>query len=693
VFAFTFAVVLLSGCRSRQGKTSPELAPPDASVLLITLDTTRADHLSCYAHERPRAGDSKRDQAIASSPTGHFANTPNLDALAARGVLFAHAIAQVPLTIPSHTCILTGTYPTFNHVRGMGGFVLPNSIPTIATLTEAAGYATGAVVGSGVLNHVCGLNHGFETYDDHIVEHRVAKLAGFYSKRPASVVTDHAIRWLRQHYKARFFLWVHYYDPHFPYDPPQPFKRLYAKDGYSGEIAYMDQQIGRLIGWMSQHGLDSRTLVLVIADHGEGLGEHGETYHGIFLYDSTLHVPFIMAGPGVPAGRVIEQQVRSIDLMPSVMAYLHLAPGPDVQGVSLWPLILNRLNRGPLPTDYAYCETLYPRIFMGWSELREMHTENWALVLAPHPELYNLRSDRGEIKNVYPHYAVRDHELEAKIWAVVGGPNKDKSVGTTPLSDSVRRKLESLGYVSAAGRSEIQLETKAPDPKDYVDVLEMVENAETLLDEGSYPAAAAIMEKALKRDPSNPAVHHYLSTALELMGEYQRAIAVYEHAIKMSLASEETYSRLGKLYLRLHQMDKAAAAMVHAAEMNPGDLDNLCSLGNVYLQLGRLDDAKRAFDAVVAQSDQNGTAYDGLGLIAVARSDAETARQDFLKAMEVDPADLESVLNLGVLYQKTGHRQRALHYLELFVQKASPQQYGALLPKVRAAIQEMRQQP
>lgn len=688
LLVFTLATAVLSSCRGRQTKTSPELAPPNASVLLITLDTTRADHLSCYARVRGGASDSTRDPATSPRIT-HFADTPNLDALAARGVLFAHAIAQVPLTVPSHTCILTGTYPTVNHVRGMGGFVLPNSIPTIATLTQAAGYTTAAVVGSRVLNHVCGLDHGFETYDDHIAEHHVAKLAGFYSKRSALMVTDHAIRWLRQHHKTRFFLWVHYYDPHFPYDLPEPLKRRHASDPYSGEIAYMDQQIGRLLRWMSQHGLDSRTLVLAIADHGEGLGEHGERYHGIFLYDSTLHVPCIMAGPGVPAGRVIQQQVRSIDLMPTVMAYLHLSPGPDVQGMSLWPLIL---ERRPVPTNYAYSETLYPRTFMGWSELRAMHTDNWAFILSPHPELYNLHSDPGETTNVYPRYAVRDHELEAKIRAVVGSPNKDNRVNPGPLSPDERSELESLGYVNGGPSNGIHLGTKAPDPKDYIDVLEMVESAETLLDERSYPAAAAIMKKALQRDPNNPAVHLYLATALESMGAYQRAVAVYQHAVKMNLANDEIYSRLGKAYLRLHQMDKAAAAMAHAAEMNPNDVDNMCRLGNVYLQLGRRDDARRAFEAVIAQSNQFGPAYVGLGLLAVTRGDAESARQDFLKAMAVDPADLESVLNLGVLYQKTGNQQQALHYLELFVQKASPQQYGALLPKVRAAIREMRQQ-
>ncbi|MGH9327510.1 MAG: sulfatase-like hydrolase/transferase [Terriglobia bacterium] len=680
-------VASLSGCRHSQ--TKGKLAPPNTNILLITLDTTRADHLSCYAHLVKSRGVDAAHREDEPAAVAYFANTPHLDALASRGVLFTHAIAQVPLTIPSHACILTGTYPTRNHVRGMGGFVLPKTIPTIATLTQAAGYATAAIVGSAVLNRRYGLNHGFRTYDDHIAEHRIERLAGRYSKRPASVVTDHAIRWLEQHYKTKFFLWVHYYDPHAPYDPPEPFKQIYAKHPYAGEIAYMDQQVGRLLDWVNQHGLYSRTLVLAMGDHGEGLGEHGEKYHGIFLYDSTLHVPFIMAGPGVPAGKVEDAQVRSIDVMPTIMAYLNLSPGPDVEGVSLWPLILHNL---PVQTNYAYCETLYPRIFMGWSELRAMHTEKWEFILAPHPELYNLQSDPFETINAISRNPVQAQELDADIRGVTGGPGKDNHVTTVPLPPAERAELESLGYVNAGLLQEIQLGTKAPDPKDYIDVLKMVEQTEGLLDKGSSRQAAALMERALRRDPTNPAVHLYLATALEQTGNYQRAILVYKHAIKMNIKTGEIYSRLGKAYLHLQQLNQAASAMAQAAELNPTDLDNLCRLGNVYLQLGRIDEARKAFDAVIVQSNKVAQAYDGLGLVAVAHSDAASARQDFLKAIKLDPTNLEPVFNLGVLYQKTGSRQQALHYLTEFAEKASPRQYGALLPKVRAAIRQMRGQ-
>jgi len=255
-------LVFLGACRHapEQGR----LEPRDANVLLITLDTTRADHLSCYHPGK--------------------AKTPHLDALAARGVRFAHATAQVPLTLPSHACIMTGAYPPVHGLRDMGGFVLNPSHPTIASLAHAAGFASAAFVGSLAVARQFGLSQGFDTYDDDMgAQTEEGKLPGVFAERRASVVTDHALDWLKQNGQGKFFLWAHYYDPHAPYDPPEPYQRQYAKDPYDGEIAYMDEQVGRLLDGLDQMGLASRTLIIAMADHGESLGEHGEAAHGIFL--------------------------------------------------------------------------------------------------------------------------------------------------------------------------------------------------------------------------------------------------------------------------------------------------------------------------------------------------------------------------------------------------------------------------
>ena len=382
VLGIVVGLALAPGCRKSEiASTNPPVR--EANIVLITLDTTRADHLGCYA------------PSAAKAP-----KTPHLDALAARGTRFANATAQVPLTLPSHASIMTGAYPIVHGVRDMEGFVLDPAHPTLASIAQAHGFSTAAVVGARVLAKTFGLSHGFGHYDDDMSGRPEDAQAGsVVAERRAEVVTQRALDWLKQNGEKKFFLWVHYFDPHAPYDPPEPYKRAYAGDPYSGEIAYMDQEAGRLLQGLQQMGLENHTLVAVLGDHGESLGEHGEMTHGVFLYDSTMHVPLILAGPGVPRGKVIAGQVRSIDVMPTLLAFLNLEPGQEAQGVSLWPQISQDT---PLHvTGYSYGETLYPRTYMGWSELRAMRTDAWKLVLAPRPELYNLEHDPGESHNLY----------------------------------------------------------------------------------------------------------------------------------------------------------------------------------------------------------------------------------------------------------------------------------------------------
>lgn len=658
----------------------PESAPNrDVNLLLITLDTTRADHLSCYGFWGTAVGDRRY----------RGARTPHLDALAARGVRFVHATAEVPLTLPSHACIMTGTYPPVHGLRDMGGFVLAKSHPTIASITQAAGFDTAAFVGSRVLARHFGISNGFATYDDDMgSDTEEGKLPGVFPERRASVVTDRALAWLDGHGRQRrFFLWAHYYDPHAPYNPPEHYHHLYAQDLYSGEIAYMDEQVGRLLDGLDQRGLASRTLVVVIGDHGESLGEHGEMTHGIFLYDSTTRVPLIIAGPGVPDGKVIGDQVRSIDIMPTVLAFLHLAPGREVQGVSLWPLIQQGRK---VRSNYAYLETLYPRTYMGWSELRGMRTDTWKLIVAPHPELYNLERDPGETTNLIAKYPADADELQKKVWEVAGTPTHQETLRTSPVDAQTREELESLGYVSAGTPREIKLGSNAPDPKDRVQVLKILDEVEHRLNSNANAAAAQLMQRGLALDPANPTGHLCLAMAYERMGQYARAIQVYQDALARGPGTDQVYSRLGKDALRLHRLDLAIDAMVHANQINPTDLDNLRNLGTAELQLHQVEEAERAFKAITVQNDRYASAWNGLGLVAIQRGDAAQARQDFEKAVEVGPDEVEPLLNLGVLYQKTGNKQQALHYLTLFLEKAPRDQYGKMFPDVRAAIHELR---
>jgi len=665
VSAFIFSV--FSACSGRKAETTTPRAR-NANVVLITLDTTRADHLSCYA------------------PGG--AKTPNLDALAARGVRFEHATAQVPLTLPSHACIMTGSYPEVNGLRDMGGFVLAKSHPTIAQVSEAAGYATAAFVGASVLNRRFGLANGFQTYDDDMGKGIVeANLPGVFPERRASVVTTRAIEWLKSNGKRNFFLWCHYYDPHAPYEPPEPYRRLYARDPYSGEIAYTDSQLGRLFDYLKGENLLERTLIVVTADHGESLGEHGEATHGVFLYDATLHVPLIMAGPGIPAGKVISQQVRSIDIMPTILGFLNLAPGQEAQGVNLLPLI----EKGqPVATDTAYLETLYPRTYMGWSELRGIRTNQWKFILAPHPELYNLKNDPQETNNVDAHEPVIASRLNDSMWSIIGKGRLHEKLVSSPMSEQTREDLASLGYVSGGTPRAVQLGTQAPDPKDEIKVLKTLGEVEQLMNQKQFARSAQLMEQALKQDPTNPLGMIYLAASFEGMGNYTRAIQVYEKAVNMKMETDQIFSRLGRDYLRTHQLEKAVQAMRRASELNPTDLDNLRNLGTAELQLGRLQEARKAFESITVQNENYGPAFNGLGLVAIAQGDADSALRNFQRAVEVDPSEAEPLLNLGLLYQKTGHREQAVHYFQLFLEKAPGGQYRNLIPKVQEAIQELQ---
>ncbi|HKT12800.1 MAG TPA: sulfatase-like hydrolase/transferase [Terriglobia bacterium] len=663
----SFLALEFISCGGRNA-VSPKPGPRNDNVLLITLDTTRADHLSCY-----RPG---------------FARTPNLDALAARGVRFEHAIAQVPLTIPSHACIMTGSYPEVNGVRDMTGFALSNTHPTIASLTHAAGYATAAFVGSSVLGRRFGFSTGFDTYDDDMGRSVMdAGQPGLLLERRANVVTDHAIAWLKSNGDKKFFLWCHYYDPHEPYDPPEPYHHLYARDLYSGEIAYMDSQLGRLFDDLKAQGLADRTLIVVTADHGESLGEHGEDTHGVFLYDATLHVPLIIAGPGIPPGKVVAQQVRSIDIMPTILAFLDLSPGGEAQGVNLLPLV----RKGqPVATDAAYLETLYPRTDLGWSELRAVRTNQWKFILAPHPELYDLETDPRELTNVESREPVVASRLDAQLWAIIGKDKRHEKIVSSPVTEQTHEDLASLGYVNGGTPREIQLGSKAPDPKDEVRMLKTLGEVDRLMNRRQFARAAQLMEEGLKQDPANPLGLTYLASSFENMGNFNAAIQVYEKAIGMHVETDQIYSRLGKDYLRMHQLEKAARAMQRASELNPTDLDNLNNLGGADLQLGRLKEARKAFEAIIAQNDHYAPAFNGLGLVAITQGHSGAALRNFRKAVEADPTEMEPLLNLAALYQKAGKKQDALRCFRRFLQKAPRERYGNLLPMVREKIRELQ---
>ncbi len=659
------------GCSRKQEQPSNEASPPRArqpevNILLVTMDTLRADYLGCYGR-----------RSIA---------TPNMDALARRGVRFEQAIAQVPLTAPSHASILTGTYPQVHKIRDMGGFVLDEKVPTLATILSQAGFETAAFVGSAVLNRHYGLNRGFSTYSDAMnAGPESKKLPGVVAEVRGDVVTGRALAWLDKNASKTFFLWVHYYDPHFPYDPPEPYRGRYPKDPYGGEVAFADGEVGKLLESLKAHNLQERTLVVFLADHGESLGEHGEYTHGVFLYDSTVHIPLIIAGPRVPEGQSVRPQVRSIDVLPTVAQYLGLPAGTLVQGSSLLPALL---EGKPPQTGPCYMETLYPKTQMAWSELRALRTDDWKLVVAPKTELYRYSDDKGEAKNVAGQFPADADALKKRLLEITRTMDSSSNIKPKFVSDERQRELNALGYVGA-GRRPLTIDMSGPDPKDRIAILEGLERASTAMNHDRWQEAVPVLEKISREDTGNPLIYAYLQMCYERLGRFDRMEQTCLRAIGNKVENDTTYAGLGGIYIRRGDLGRAADYMEKAAQINPTNLENMDNLATAYLQLGRPADASRVLNAILAQDPGHAGAHNVFGLLEIQRARPEEARKHFEQAIASNPDLAEPYMNLGLLAQNAGQARVAANYYREFIKRASPEKHGEYIPKVKEALKDL----
>src|ERR1700704_7031367 len=375
---------------------APTPAKPALNVVLITIDTLRADHLGCYGYKQIK--------------------TPNIDGLAADGVRFENAFAVVPVTLPSHSSMLTGTYPMLSGMHDFSANKLSPLQPTLASVLKQAGYQTGAVIGAAVLDSRFGLNQGFDFYYDHFDFSRLDEANLDEMERPGNVVADVALDWLGKNSQKKFFLWMHLYDPHFPYRPPEPYSREYAAQPYDGEIAFADEQVGRLLRFLKDKGLYQNTVIVLSGDHGESLGEHGEKTHGFFIYNATMRVPLIIHLPGKSAVLPLEDPVSLVDLMPTVIEAARVKIPSQVQGRSLLPLLRGEKAERPRT---IYGETFLPRIHFNWSELRGAENAKYHFIDAPHPELYDLTKDPGELRNLFSDKKAVADEMRAQLVALI----------------------------------------------------------------------------------------------------------------------------------------------------------------------------------------------------------------------------------------------------------------------------------
>lgn len=675
----------------------PDGIPRDSrlNVVLITLDTTRADRLGCYGY----AG----------------AVTPNLDALARNGVRFERAYAPVPLTLPSHASIMTGLNPYAHGVHNNGTYALPPGTPTLAGLLKARGYRTAAFTASFSVDSRFGLDQGFDVYDDDIQPGTPFKSAN--GERRAEQVLQAFEPWFEQAAAGPdpFLAWVHFFDPHLPYSPPSPIREEFAGRLYDGEVAYMDAIVGQVMRRLKAKGLLERTVVVAAGDHGESFGEKGESGHGVFLYEPAVHVPLIILAEGrLPAGTVVPARVRLIDILPTVLDMLG-APAPaSVHGVSLIPYIQGR-KKADLD---VYLETFYPRENFGWAALTGLVSGPWKYIEAPRRELYNLSDDPGETANL----AGKDRaveELRAKLRTTL--EKGTVSSRRTP-SESDKARLRSLGYVDYSDPSG---KAGNADPKDKLDELKMVQDAEAAEYEGRLAEAAALYEKMIGLRPDAASSYVGLALARARLQDFPAAVSVLRRGLDRIPDSELLMTRLGFTYLVMNRAADAAEVMADILKINPRSMDALTGMAvalesldrkpeatgylekalevepeSKFVRLayagnlsssGRMADAVKVYDGLVRDYPEDVEVHRALGAAYGRAREFDKAIEAFRRLISIAP-DPDAWYALAVSFREKGDSAEAIKHFERFLDDPGPsppakvQSARAELAKLRAAI-------
>ena len=631
------------------GISLPVLAAPP-NVILITIDTARADRMG-----------------FLGSTAGL---TPNLDVLARQGVVFSRAYAHVPLTTPSHATILTGTYPQFNHLDDLGT-PLAKDIPYLPDILHHRGYRTAAFVGSQVLDPksaaVPGFDRGFDTYD-----------AGFHSRqsgedryhsveRRAEVVVDHALTWIRRHPQGPFFVWIHLYDPHDPYDPPPPFNARYAASPYDGEIAYVDAALGKLFTMLHSRGLYKGTLIAVAADHGEAFGEHGEQSHGFFLYDETLHVPLMIKLPGEQAaGLRIGTRVGLVDLAPTLLQEVKIEVPIAMQGETLLTLMKAstgcghaRVTAKPAADRPGYAETDYPHRAFGWSPLHSLRSGKYLYIEAPERELYDQAVDpealhnlAGSSKAVADTMSSQLEEFRRKTTGVATGQ---------PSVDPQRvEQLQALGYVTDFQKpgSDTQKDS-GPDPKGKIRVANLLHAALLEMEDDRYRDAIPKLEQVLKQEPNMPLANLQLGRAWSGLESYDKALPWLRKAVELTPESGRAHFELGMALAETADWG-GAASQLEAALVHVPDSDEMYfDLATAYEHLGRIPDAIKSYQTTLRLNPNHYRANLMFGRLLGMHDNASGALPYLRKAVKLQPQSPDAHKFLANVYIELGQDENA----------------------------------
>ena len=676
---------------------------PRLNVLLITIDTLRADHVGSYGYAA--------------------AQTPALDALAARGLRFAQATTVAPLTLPAHASLMTGTFPGYHGVRDNGGFYLGDDQVTLADVLRARGYRTGGFVAAFVLDRRWGIGRGFDRYFDEFDLAKYRLDIGLDAvQRPGGEVVSKAIEWLDQDRRRPFLAWVHLYEPHAPYDPPEPIRVRFPPTmigAYDGEVAAADLQVGRLIDHLAQSGRLDRTIVVVAGDHGESLGEHGEEQHGFFVYDAAIRIPLLIAGPALPA-RVISDQVRIVDVMPTVLQLVGAAIPPAVQGRSLLPLV-----RGERLNLVALSETWYPRHHYGWSELTSIRDGRYHFIAAPRRELYDTQVDPGELHDIAAANPARAEALERALHALAAETSANRTpAAPRPVDPDVEERLRSLGYVGTSISPRALEDRPRGDPKDKITLYNLLKQAgldsvEGRVDEGIRKVREALaadpniveaylmlgnmnakakrdseslaaLQKALALDPDNQSAAFNLALAYKTAGRTEAAEAGFERVLALNPRDPKARYQLADIWMQRREFPRAEAALERAVADNVERSAFLTKLAECYIELKRYDEAERSLlDALKSKPDQPMAHYD-LGLIHEARGEPAKAIAAYEAEIARNPKTYQAHFNLAKLLTAAGRRAEAVRRFEQAVD-ANPE-FGSgylYLAKARLDVDDL----
>jgi len=609
------AIACVASC-GRPGASRGD-PPRRPDIILITIDTLRADRVGATG-----------------GPTGI---TPAIDELARSGAAFLDATAHVPLTLPSHTSILTGRYPIAHGVHDNSGITLGADVPTLATILHGAGYHTAAFVSSFVLRGATGLSRGFDRYDDRFEGAGRAHVATASLERRAADVARDVTQWLAAA-PHPFFLWVHFYDPHAPYDPPPAFAGRFAGRPYDGEVASADFGVGSVIGALPA-ATRGNTLIVVTGDHGESLGEHGESEHGILLYDATLHVPLIIQGPGVGAHLRVDRQVRHVDLLPTIAELSGNPPPAGIDGVSLAPLLrgavpggtrsgINNSNEPPA----SYAESRFGERHFGWRPTRSLRDGEWKYIDSGAPELYHVRVDKAERENI-----TGTHAETAAGMAKALGALPAASPATTAADPAVAERLRSLGYVT--GR--IELGGGDGNPRReiirYEAYVKTFNAAAGALDNGRARDAETTFRQLIREFPRAFEAHQYLARALVARHATRDAIAELDISIQLSPREPVLYFDAARALADEGEFDSAFRRVDEGRRLEPTSFYGPLTEGVVARAAGQADRAERAFHAALQMNPTLAAAHYELAAIAESRHDRDSARREYQRALDDDP--------------------------------------------------------